>query len=323
MSDLNDWANTAAANDRTQVPDYMPEGATPVPAFNDWGREVQAAVRRFFETLEWRNFLDDSESPTNVDGDTFSVPGGKETLFAVNQRVRITDATTFYATIVDITSNNITVETDGGEAISGSLTMVEAGLSPTGYPITTDAIIGLTDFINTVNQTDTTIANKIPLVDPATLDNAVVQNTDGTLVDAGVPLATIAYEETSAVAWNKQSTTTINHTLGVAPQFITPVLVCTVANNGYSIGDEFVTSLGCQAGDSGSANLANVALAIDVGGSSFKLVCYMRTSSSSGGFYLSPKAGGDSSSGDKFADPSEWDIKFRLFAMTGTVAAGT
>lgn len=140
MSDLNDWANLAADNDRTPVPDYMPEGATPVPMFNNWGREAQAATRRFFETLEWRNFLSDSESPTFASATTFTVPVGKASLYVAGMRIRITD-TGFavnpgYGEITDVTSNTITVVMDdAGNNITAAISLVEVGFSPVGEPI--------------------------------------------------------------------------------------------------------------------------------------------------------------------------------------------
>ena len=142
MADLNDWANLAADNDRTQLPDYMPEGATPVPMFNEWGREAQAAVRKFFESIEWRNFLSDSESPTFASGTTFTVPAAKQTLYVEDQRVRITNpdftVNPDTGTITNVTGNTVTVEMDdAGSTLTANMTLVECGLSPEGLPITT------------------------------------------------------------------------------------------------------------------------------------------------------------------------------------------
>ncbi|MGD9168566.1 MAG: hypothetical protein PVI97_00715 [Candidatus Thiodiazotropha sp.] len=145
MTDLNDWANLAADNDRTQVPDYLPEGASPVPAFNNWSREAQAAVRRFYETLEWRNFLDDSETPSFTSSTTFDVPAGKASLFSQDQRVRITD-TGFavnpgYGTITGVAGQAITVKMDDtGNNITAAISLVECGFNPDGNPITVDFI---------------------------------------------------------------------------------------------------------------------------------------------------------------------------------------
>jgi len=115
MTDLNDWADTAAGNDRTQLPDYLPEGATPVPAVNDWARESQAATRVFYETLEWRNFLDDSEVPVLNSDTSFTVPASKETLYIVNQRVEISGLLTndpAYGVIASQVGDIITVVMD-------------------------------------------------------------------------------------------------------------------------------------------------------------------------------------------------------------------
>lgn len=141
MADLNDWANLAADNDRTQLPDYMPEGATPVPMFNEWGREAQAAVRKFYEAMEWRNFLSDSESPTFASATTFTVPVAKQGLYAEDQRVRITnpDFTTNpdYGVITNVTGNTVTVQMDSaGSDLTANMTLVECAPSPVGKPIT-------------------------------------------------------------------------------------------------------------------------------------------------------------------------------------------
>lgn len=141
MTDLNDWANTAAGNNRGPLPDYLQENATPVPSLNDHAREVQAAVRNFFETLEWRDFIANDEYPlTALGSDSIQVPGGKAYLYEINQRVRITSAAgTVTGTITAKSVADLTIKLDSG-TISGDVTKLEAGFNPVGQPISSDVI---------------------------------------------------------------------------------------------------------------------------------------------------------------------------------------
>jgi len=196
MTDLNDWADTAAGNDRTQLPDYLPEGATPVPAVNDWARESQAATRVFYETLEWRNFLDDSEVPVLNSDTSFTVPASKETLYIVNQRVEISGLLTndpAYGVIASQVGDIITVVMDDPlDLITADITGVKNGFSPDGFPVTSDFIYDFDGAVTTVINNDPGLVNLMQLVDPATEDNAVIQDATGQVVDAGYPLTAIS-----------------------------------------------------------------------------------------------------------------------------------
>ena len=131
MSDLKNWYDTASGNNAQSVPDAAVEGATTVADLNNCDREAQAAVRRYYETAEWRDF-GYTISSTGASSVTFS---GAIPLFAVGQRVKLTDdpAGVLYGTITNNQSQILTIDVDGGVTLT-DVTAVEAGLNPTGDP---------------------------------------------------------------------------------------------------------------------------------------------------------------------------------------------
>lgn len=163
MTDISDWENTAAGNNKGSTPDYMPESATAVKEVNNWGREVQAGIRRFYEAPDWRDF---GHTTTFVDATHFDVtPGGSGAMYVVGQRIRVTDGSgTLYTTIAGIATDRIqTVDN-----LTAPVTAVAVGPDLTGQPI---PVAG--------------VKNGNALAVPAAANNIALLNALGQVVDSG------------------------------------------------------------------------------------------------------------------------------------------
>ena len=145
---VKDWWNASADNDRGSVPDFMPEGKTPIASVNEWSRESQAAVRLFYENMSWRDM---GHTVNYVSDSSFEVNGGTGdgdiSLYHVGQRVQM--ATTvdptdyFYGTISAIdTGVSPPVVTTTEATVPVGVGHVALGIDPTGQPITTAAFTG-------------------------------------------------------------------------------------------------------------------------------------------------------------------------------------
>lgn len=132
MSNISAWSKTAANNNAT-APNGWPEGQAP-STVNDCGREVMAAVRTFYENIEWRDW---GHTPTRTGNTTFTIPTDVTAIYVANRRIQCTDATTLYGIIVSAVYSSvttITVTLDSG-TLSSSLTAVALGPTPTNNPI--------------------------------------------------------------------------------------------------------------------------------------------------------------------------------------------
>lgn len=114
-------------------PDFAPENATTIADFNNIIRELQAAIRRDYENPDWRDL---GHVPSLVSATVLSVPGDQTAFYVINQRIRVTDSTTLYGTIVSVVfgaATNITIIFDSG-ALSVP-TVVSVGVNPVGTPV--------------------------------------------------------------------------------------------------------------------------------------------------------------------------------------------
>lgn len=125
MSDISEWDSTAA-NNNAVAPNGWPEGQAP-STVNDCGREVMAAVRRWYEDQEWRDFGD---TPTHTGSTTFTLSGDLTATYEVGRRIRATDSSTLYGVITNSShaggTTTITVALDSG-SLSASLSAVSLG----------------------------------------------------------------------------------------------------------------------------------------------------------------------------------------------------
>lgn len=147
MSNISAWYDTAAGNNAQSVPDAAVENVTTVADLNNCQRTMQAGIRVYYDTMEWRDFgYVISSTAASAVTFTTDVP-----LFVVGQRVKITDtpAGVLYGTVTDNTSGVLTVNLDSGSLTTA--TMVEAGLNPTGSPA---GLVGNT-FAGRVSSTGT------------------------------------------------------------------------------------------------------------------------------------------------------------------------
>jgi len=131
MIELKDWTTTGDGMNAFTPPDAAQEDGTTVAQLNDCQRESQATVRRYYNTMEWRDF-GYTISSTGSDTVTFSeaIP-----LYVAGQRVKLTDtpAGILYGTITSNIAQVLTIAVDGGTSLT-TVSVVEAGFSPVGDP---------------------------------------------------------------------------------------------------------------------------------------------------------------------------------------------
>lgn len=126
MTDIKNWYATAAGNDISGPPDYPQEGWSPNEV-NDWGREVMAAVRRWYNDPEWLD-LNASSTITRVSDTQFTVSGVDATgWFTMGRRVKLVGASTAYGFVTSSsfsTNTTVNVTMDGG-VVPSSLTSAQ------------------------------------------------------------------------------------------------------------------------------------------------------------------------------------------------------
>ena len=150
MSNISAWSKTAASNNAA-APNGWPEGQAP-SSVNDCAREGMAAVRTFYENIEWRNW---GHTPTRTGNTTFTIPTDVTAIYVTDRRIQCTDATTLYGTIVSSSysapDTTITVTLDSGN-LSASLTAVALGPDVTNDPI---HVSGVKDALDKTGDTMT------------------------------------------------------------------------------------------------------------------------------------------------------------------------
>jgi len=119
---VKDWSTTASSN-TTEFPELQLPSTV-----NNGMRTVQADLRSVFDDLQW---FDAGHSPAHASSTTFTVATDLTGTYDVGRRLKITDATTIYATITASTysapDTTVTVVTDTG-SLSASLTTVALGV---------------------------------------------------------------------------------------------------------------------------------------------------------------------------------------------------
>ena len=139
MGDISTWSLIASQNGTLgSPPDYWPEGQAP-STVNDCAREMMRAIKKQFLDAGWVNAGDSvsfiSTTKFRVSSSTSTAQG----YYAVGRRIRLNDASTLYATVIEAsisaTSTNITVALDSG-SVSASLSAVAfSTVTPTNSPI--------------------------------------------------------------------------------------------------------------------------------------------------------------------------------------------
>jgi hypothetical protein len=123
MSAINTWSQTAASNNAA-APNGFPEGMAP-SGVNDSAREVMAAVRTFYDDMEWRNFGHSTPSSAYVSSTQFktAVADGNTTgIYTVGRRIRVvgTNTGTIYGRITassHSTQTTVTVAWDDANVL--------------------------------------------------------------------------------------------------------------------------------------------------------------------------------------------------------------
>lgn len=125
MPDISLWSVTAADNDDAALADGVDwrEGMA-ARLVNNSARAEMADVRGAFEGpdsklngLEWFNA---GHVPTRTGNTTFTVPTDLTAVYVEGRRLRLTDSTTLYATVVSSAFGavtTVTVAVDGGTAL--------------------------------------------------------------------------------------------------------------------------------------------------------------------------------------------------------------
>lgn len=133
MSNLKNWSTTPASNNSAS-PNGAPEGMAP-SAVNDIIRQQMADHRTQWQDAEW---FDWGHVPTRTGNAVFTVPTDLTAVYTANRRLKCSDASTIYASILSSSYTavtTITVVTDSGN-LSASLTAVAVGIFTNGNSFT-------------------------------------------------------------------------------------------------------------------------------------------------------------------------------------------
>ena len=132
VTDIKNWSTTASNNTSLSGVSAA-EGMAP-SLVNDLIRGVASDVREWYEDAEWIDF---GNTPTRTAATTFTVATDLTARYHANRRIRATDSSTLYGTIVSSSysspNTTVTVTLDSG-SLSASLTAVAVGA-----PATNDA----------------------------------------------------------------------------------------------------------------------------------------------------------------------------------------
>lgn len=129
VTDIKNWSTTAGSN--TSVGGVsIAEGMAPSNV-NNAMRATNAAVREWFENADWIDF---GHTVTYASATTFTIAADVTSIYHANRRIRATDSSTLYGTIVssNFSSPNttVTVTFDAG-SLSASLSAVAVGATAT------------------------------------------------------------------------------------------------------------------------------------------------------------------------------------------------
>lgn len=110
------------------------EGQAP-SSVNDGVRDLEAALRGFYEDIEWRDL---GHTPTRTGNTTFTIAADVTATYITGRRIRCTDASTIYGTIVtsaySAPNTTVTIAEATGN-LSASLTNVSLGYIPSNHPV--------------------------------------------------------------------------------------------------------------------------------------------------------------------------------------------
>lgn len=143
MADISLWSTTPDDQNNLAPPESLPENASNINQINNCVREMQAAVRKFWETPEWRN---PGGTYSMSGSNSFLVESGKEHLYYIGLRIRVQDPTNGWIT-GNIRNKNLTdivCDFDGsvnltGDPIATQLSLAE-GLNQT-FPIIYNSLV--------------------------------------------------------------------------------------------------------------------------------------------------------------------------------------
>jgi len=136
---IKDYSTTASRNTA-----LFPEGMSPA-SVNNSARQVQADVREFYETPQWRDL---GHTVTYASTTTFTISGDKTAQYIATQRIRCygTIMGTLYGSIVSSSylapNTTVTVTLDSG-SLTSNLSAVALGLDPTNDPVPYTALKGV------------------------------------------------------------------------------------------------------------------------------------------------------------------------------------
>lgn len=131
MSNISTWSTTAASNNASP-PDGFPEGQT-AGSLNNSGRELMAAMRRWYEDAQW---IDYGDTPTFVNGASFRVAGDLTARYIASRRIRgANSGADIYGEILSSSYTNpnttVTVTWDSG-SLTASVSAVAVGILQPG-----------------------------------------------------------------------------------------------------------------------------------------------------------------------------------------------
>lgn len=126
---LKDWSTTAGNNDDADASINWAENQAP-STVNNSARAMMAAIRSWYETVEWRDW---GHTVTRTGNTTFTIAADVTSIYVENRPIKCTDSGTLYGYVASSSysapNTTVTVTLDSGN-LSASLTAVALGPDP-------------------------------------------------------------------------------------------------------------------------------------------------------------------------------------------------
>lgn len=196
---IKNWSSTPASNNSTP-PNGAPEGTTKVSQVNDILRQIMADVRAWYESPTW---IDLGDTPTYVSETTFTLSGDVTATYDVDRRLKLTDASTLYATITASShsggTTTVTVDVDSG-TLTSSLSAVEVSIiGGSNQPVLTSLTDGSVTAAKLADEDfgDFTVASGVATIDDGVVTKAKIEDVADMKVLGNVSGASAAPAEVS------------------------------------------------------------------------------------------------------------------------------
>lgn len=180
---LKDWSTTAGNNDDADAAINWAENQAP-STVNNSARAMMAVIRTWYDDLEWRDL---GHTVTYASATTFTISGDVTANYPTDRPIRCTDSSTLYGVIASSSygapNTTVTVTLDSG-SLSGSLSAVSLGFTPTNKPLHVSSVRDAFDVGgNNTSTGNNTFSHTTSGSTPITITSTNADATAGPILD--------------------------------------------------------------------------------------------------------------------------------------------